>query len=216
MTPIKIALILAGTVVGIGFLIGHPLILLPLAFLVAGIGYLNAWETDDFRRAYESSGPVAVDDGPDAPRMDVTEELLDLVRSATQLAVRRLEDEGAPLGPFVLLEDGHGSVRIRRLSVERWEDGGARAREAARALGPATERVVAVYEDWVTLPRSRRQTAIVMEAAERGWRPRTVRFAQPYRRKGFLRPVSTIDRLRFLGEAPHTLLIPEPAAAGSR
>jgi hypothetical protein len=80
----------------------------------------------------------------------------------------------------------------------------ARARESARAIDQSAPRVVIGLAGGVRI-NGRRGHAILFEVAERGFRERTLGFAQMYRPKQLIFSGQAQGRLLYLGDAAHTL-----------
>ena len=212
----RVALVVAGAFILLPLLIFGPTSLftfLPVVLLVAAVAgaltYMDSVEDREFVERYETAAPP-LEHAEDLPRPDVSEELMDLVKSAREHAIRLVEDEGAPFPAFLMFEDDRGSLRIRRVGAE----GAAaipKARSMAQALERDIERVVIAYPGTAKDARGRPRPAIMLEAAERQARGRTVAFAQPFVRKRLLRPAHPLGRQRFVGTVPYTLLVGERA-----
>jgi hypothetical protein len=204
--PIVIGLIVFGAFVGLALVLGGNAWLILLGIPLA----LGAFITFHEERAYGWRDPPthrpreAPTWAADAPAMDVDEELADLVVSTARHAVRKIEDTGS-VKPFVMYQDADGDVRVRQVPEAAPPYWLPRARETARAIGASVPMVVLAVAAWITDERGRRSPAVYLEAAERGYRERTIAFAQRYRPKRGLRPASAVGQVVYLGDAAHTL-----------
>lgn len=210
----RVALIVAGAVLLFPLLVGGPsamLYALPVVLVLAGVWgaftYHDAVEERAFYREYESAAPP-LEPGPDLPSPDVSEELLDLVKSARQHAMRLVEDEGAPFPAFLMFDDDRGNLRVRRVGTEG-QAALAKARSMAQALERDVERAVIAYPGTATDERGKVRPAILLEAAERQSRNRTVSFAQTFVRKRLLSPAHPVGKQRFMGTVGVPLLVGE-------
>jgi hypothetical protein len=190
----------------LGWVVGAGWVLLPLAVLGGLIAFLNARDWTAFGPLsgdLPTRAPVLADVHPEAPGIDLDDELEDLLVSARDHAVRQIED-GKQVEPFVMWQDAQGNVKVRRVTTSDPELAMARAREAARAIDQSSPRVVIGLAGRVRID-GRRGHAILFEVAERGFRERTLGFAQMYRPKQLVFSGQAQGRLLYLGDAAHTL-----------
>ncbi len=203
MTPLRIGLLVAAPMLVVAWATGWVWLFACVA-VAAAIAFLNA-------RDWEAYGRDPFDLPSTAPRVSTTstesidlgDELADLLRSAEYRARRSLEDTGK-LDPFVMYEDAGGNVRVRAVDASDPERTLQRAREAARAVDPTAPRLVLAVPGIAEID-GRPRRAVIYEAAETGFRERTLSFAQEYRRRRLIFPATLVGDPTYVGAAPHTL-----------
>jgi hypothetical protein len=200
MAPVVVGLIVGVFALVVGWMLGVGVVgLVPLFIIV-----LLAWQRARWMQ-------VAMGDESTSTRtfeaaessIDLGEELLDLLISARQRAVRLLEDHGR-LDPFVMYEDRQGSVRIRPVEGSDPAQALARARESARSVDPSAPRLVVVVADRTNY-RGKEQPVVRYEAAERRFQDRTLVFIQPIRVRRLMFPATVEGLPIYVGDGEHTL-----------
>jgi hypothetical protein len=213
MSDWRVAAVGAALMIGLGWLTGAWAFFLVFGVTVALVMWLNARDWNVYGADpwdLPSTAPKLPSADDDAPSIDLDDEIEDLLRSAIQLAVRRIEDVGR-LEPFVMFEDADGDVRVRKVQVDDPELMLARARTIARQVDPSAPRVVLAVPGRVEL-KGRTRAAILLEASEYRFRDRTMAFAQLYRPKRFLFAAVAEGRPMYIGESLHLLRF-APASA---
>ncbi len=129
--------------------------------------------------------------------IQMSQQFADLVFLALDHGVDSVRGSGAPLTPFVMVEQG-GKREIHRFAAERLEEGQQRAREAVAAFPASVTAYALAYDGFITV-QGTKFDAILVEASERG-RAAGVRMAQRYTPKKFLRRFQTVGNPALLGE----------------
>lgn len=125
-------------------------------------------------------------------------ETADLLSVGLEHGIDSVRD-GEPLIPFVLSER-QGKRAVARYAAETLEAGIEQAVAAIRANPPeGGDRVVLVYDGWLTMPDGERFDAIYAEALDAEGAVSVM--AQPYRPKRFLRGLETIGRPAYFPDA---------------
>ena len=205
------ALILAPAVVfGSGEYVAPAFAAAVIVGLFAGLSsYRSALFDEPSPSAWRKDVPAALASEQTMVQMDLDEELADLIVSASQRAIRILED-GKRLTPFVMFEDASGDVRTRLIDApqDRWL---SRARETARGIDSSAPRVVIAVDGQVTDGARWSRAAVLYEAAERTHRPRTLAFIQLYRPRRLIFSGQALTNLVYFGDAAHVLRFTDDA-----
>jgi hypothetical protein len=144
----------------------------------------------------------------DLPTLDVSDELLDLVKLASQRINRELQSRGRA-DAIVMYEDHAGDARIRRIEGPQDEMILARARQAARGVDPQASRIVLAVSGSTHI-NGKRRPVVYYEAAELGFSDRTLAFMQRYRRKLWPMIAHVQGRPFYIGETSHSLRFSSP------
>lgn len=212
MSDWRVAAVVAGLVVilaittGLGWLVLAPGIVIVMATWLNARDW-NAYGADPWD--LPSTAPKVAE--TPAPSIDLDDELADLLRSARDLAIRRLEHDGR-VEPFVMFEDADGEFRVRKVSVDSGADALARGRTVARQVDTSAPRVVLVVPGLLELAGKARP-AILFEAGEHRFEARTMAFAQLYRPKRLIFRAGADGPAMYIGEALHSLRFAPPAAS---
>ena len=186
----------------------RPIAWIGIAFIAGIIAFAGArelrWFDDEAREQgldLSSTAPPFV--AHEDESIDLGDELLDLLRSASVRANRLLEDTGR-LDPFVIYEDQQGNVRVRSVDQSDPERTVERGRIAARSVDPGAPRLVLVWPG-VAEFGGRRRSAVIYEAAERRFRDRTLVFVQRRTSRRLVFPAGTAGLPEYAGDAGHSL-----------
>jgi hypothetical protein len=137
------------------------------------------------------------------PEPDMSEELVDLLRTTRVRADRFIADLGRPY-PFVAWHDRSGEPHAKLIEVPKGGDPMAPARAYASALDASAPRVVVCVPGRGTVD-GKSKACVLYEAAERGSLDRTVTFAQAYTPKRLVFGGQLVGRPEFAGDGAHAL-----------
>ena len=206
VTPMGIALIVLGISAVVLWMAGG-FVLVGFAVVAAAISYVGAREMDYFLPEPDAGRESAEPLSPFVTKepIAISDELADLLKSATELAGRTLEDRGS-FDAFVIYDDAGGTLRMRQIAGSDARPALTKAREQARAVHPDVSRVVLAVMGQAEID-GRRRRAVLYEAAERGSDGRTLRFAQRYEPRRPMLPGSLKGRPIFVGESDYRLRV---------
>jgi hypothetical protein len=175
----------------------------------AAFGVFVALVRTRFKPKATSRAPFVVPDGLPAP--DMSEELLDLLRTTRVRADRFIAERGHAM-PLIAWHDRSGEPHAKLVDVPKGADPLVRAREMARALDASAPRVV-ICVPGLGLVGGRAKLCVLYEAAEQGFRDRTVSFRQAYSPRRLIFPGQLRGLMEFAGDSEHTLRFGQDASA---
>lgn len=161
------------------------------------------------RKPVASRAPFIVPVG--MPEPDMSEELVDLLRTTRVRADRFIAERGRPV-PFVAWHDRAGEPHAKLVDAPRGAEPLTRARELARSLDASAPRVVLCVPGRGTVA-GKSGACVLYEAAERGFRDRTVTLVQAYSPKRIVFGGQLVGKPEFAGEGEHTLRFAADAEA---
>jgi hypothetical protein len=202
----RIALIVFGISAVVLWMAGG-MVLVGFAVLAAAITYVRARSMDVFLSDDDAERELPAPRLPFVSKepLAMSDELADLLRSATEIAGRTLEERGR-FDPFVIYEDAGGTLRMRQVAERDARLALTKAREQARAVHPDVPRVVLAVMGEAEID-GRRERAVVYEAAEHHF-DRTPRFAQRYEPRRPMLPGSLKGRPIYVGRSDYRLRLP--------
>jgi hypothetical protein len=186
--------------------------LTPFAALAAIVLYVRVWRIWS-RSGFPAAAPSIA--SADLPPLDVSEDLLDLLRDARLRAGRLLSEHGT-VEPFVAWHDAAGDSHGAVVQVPDGTAPLARARERARAVDPSAPRVVLAVLGRAVID-GRRRHIVFYEAAERGFRSRTTGFVQTYRPRRLAVFGARLEaKPIYIGDGAHALRFADEASTLTR